>query len=106
MEETWDQYKIKPSNMSLYTEDATVSYVTSGAGAKTNADIRRFYLNGHFSKKAITLLETVQNRVIASDKLMEELEWVITFHNDECSWLLPNLEGYNLVSFIYIYIYK
>ncbi|CAO3616793.1 unnamed protein product [Cunninghamella blakesleeana] len=98
MEETWDQYKIKPSNMSLYTEDATVTYVTSGAGAKSNTDIRRFYLNGHFSKKSLTLIETVQNRVIASDKLMEELEWTITFHSDECSWLLPNLEGYNLLN--------
>ncbi|CAO3618816.1 unnamed protein product [Cunninghamella echinulata] len=98
MEATWDQYKIKPATLSLYTEDATVSYLPSGANAKTNADIRRFYLSSHFSKKAITLVETIQNRVMTNDKLVEELEWTITFHTNECSWLLGNLDNHQLLN--------
>ncbi|KAI9300443.1 hypothetical protein BJ944DRAFT_273037 [Cunninghamella echinulata] len=98
MEATWDQYKIKPATLSLYTEDATVSYLPSGANAKTSADIRRFYLSSHFSKKAITLVETIQNRVMTNDKLVEELEWTITFHTNECSWLLGNLDDHQLLN--------
>lgn len=96
MEATWATYKNKPSTSSIYTEDAVVIYVPSGAGARGNAQIRRFYLQPDF--KAAQIQEQVHGTVISGNKVMEEVEWTITFHGSECNWLVPTVDEGLLVS--------
>ncbi|ORX47140.1 hypothetical protein DM01DRAFT_1339160 [Hesseltinella vesiculosa] len=98
MEETWNQFKVKASNSALYTEDATVTYVPSGLGAKSKENIRRLYLQPYFSQKATSVTEVVHNQVKGGSKLMEEVEWIITFHHGECNWLVPGLEEHQLLN--------
>lgn len=101
MEETWSNYKTKPATASLYTEDAAVIYVPTGAGARGSAQIRRFYLQPGFSQKANTLNEQVHSKVIAGNRIIEEAEWNITFHGGECTWLAPNVdEGLLVIYFL------
>lgn len=96
MEATWATYKNKPATSSIYTEDAVVIYVPSGAGARGNAQIRRFYLQPDF--KAAQIQEQVHGTVMSGNKVMEEVEWTITFHGSECNWLVPSVDEGLLVS--------
>ncbi|KAI7885733.1 hypothetical protein K492DRAFT_190691 [Lichtheimia hyalospora FSU 10163] len=90
MEAAWATYKNKPSTSSIYTEDAVVIYLPSGAGARGNAQIRRFYLQPDF--KAAQIQEQVHGTVMSGNKVMEEVEWTITFHGSECNWLVPTVD--------------
>lgn len=90
MEDTWSTYKVKPATRDLYTDEAVVIYVPTGAGARGASQIRRFYLQPHF--KATTVKEEVHSHLAASGKIMEEVEWTITFDGGECSWLVPTLD--------------
>ncbi|KAF7727324.1 hypothetical protein EC973_007633 [Apophysomyces ossiformis] len=97
MENTWSIFKTKPATASIYTDDATVIYVPTGAGARGSAQIRRFYLHPHFSEKVNKLKEHVHNKVTGGNKIIEEVEWSVTFHTGECSWLTPDLGEHFLV---------
>ncbi|KAI9492842.1 hypothetical protein BDB00DRAFT_909343 [Zychaea mexicana] len=91
MDATWSTYKTKPATTALYTDDATVIYVPSGAGARGSAQIRRFYLQPDF--KATTVHEQVHHTVKQGSKLIEEADWTVTFGDGtECAWLVPTLD--------------
>ena len=98
MEQTWETFKTKPATATLYTDNATVIYVPSGAGARGNAQIRRFYLQHDF--KSTTVREQVHSSVKQGNKLFEEVDWQITFNDaGSCTWLLPTIDEGVLVSF-------
>ncbi|KAI9262180.1 hypothetical protein BDA99DRAFT_560053 [Phascolomyces articulosus] len=91
MEDTWSTFKTKPATATLYTEDATLIYVPSGAGARGNAQIRRFYLQPDF--KSTTIQEQVHSSVKQGNKLFEEVDWTITFNDSgSCTWMVPTLD--------------
>ncbi|KAI8092971.1 uncharacterized protein BX664DRAFT_348219 [Halteromyces radiatus] len=93
MENTWSQYKEKPDNIALYTTDATVTHVPTGVTIQSNTELRKFYLS-----KSTTIAEQVHNQVISGNKIMEEVDWVVTFKQMECNWLLPNLDEHYYVN--------
>ncbi|KAI8328911.1 hypothetical protein BC941DRAFT_406265 [Chlamydoabsidia padenii] len=95
MEETWSQYKLKPSNMALYQDHALITYVPTGVTIQTSAAIRKFHL-AQKSNNSIT--ELVHNKVSASNKIIEEVDWTISFKHGECAWLLPNLDEHHFVN--------
>ncbi|KAI8145642.1 hypothetical protein BJV82DRAFT_601724 [Fennellomyces sp. T-0311] len=91
MDDTWSTFKLKPATATLYTDDAVVIYVPSGAGARGNAQIRRFYLQPDF--KATTVREQVHSTVKQGNRLIEEADWTITFaEGGECAWLVPTID--------------
>ncbi|KAG0174751.1 hypothetical protein DFQ28_002393 [Apophysomyces sp. BC1034] len=97
MESTWSTYKTKPATASIYTEDAVIIYVPTGSGAKGSTQIRQFYLSPHFSEKVNRLKEHVHNKVTCSNKIIEEVEWSVTFQTGECSWLIPGVDEHYLI---------
>jgi hypothetical protein len=96
--ETWNSFKNKRTQVELYTEDASIMYVPTAVGVKGNAQIRRFFLNPQFSEKVNSVKETVHHTLHTGNKLIEESNWIITFHTGECTWMVPGVESSYLVS--------
>ncbi|KAI8073377.1 hypothetical protein BC940DRAFT_291179 [Gongronella butleri] len=98
MEETWSQYKIKPANSDLFAEDASIIYVPSGTTAQGRAAIRRMYLQSDFSQKTTSVNEVVHHQVKTGNRIIEEAEWILSFHHGTCSWLVPGIEEHQLAN--------
>ncbi|KAI9317589.1 hypothetical protein BX666DRAFT_2026863 [Dichotomocladium elegans] len=96
MQSTWDTFKTKPATSSIYTDDAVVIYVPSGAGARGSAQIRRFFLQPSF--KSTQIQEKVHATLFSKDRVMEELDWTVTFQGTECTWLVPTIDEGHLMN--------
>ncbi|CEP07891.1 hypothetical protein [Parasitella parasitica] len=94
----WNSYKNKRTNTELYSDNAVIVFVPSSVGARGPAQIRKFFLNPQFSEKVNSVQEVVYNTVSSNHKLIEEVTWTITFHSDECRWLVPQLDDRFLIN--------
>ncbi|KAI8643925.1 hypothetical protein BD408DRAFT_414106 [Parasitella parasitica] len=94
----WSSYKTKRTSVDLYSANAVIMFVPSSVGARGPAQIRKFFLSPQFSEKVNSVQEVVYNTVSSNNKLIEEVTWTITFHSDECKWLVPQLDDRYLIN--------
>jgi len=93
IESTWLNFKQRPSKDSIFTDDAIVTYVPTGAGAKGSSEIRKMYLSVDHNQKVHIVKETIRKRTVTNDSIVEECEWNVAFTADDCNWLLPKVDS-------------
>lgn len=97
IQEKWVQHLARPLNSDFYTQDASLTFASTSAGASDLNGIKTFLKrNGSLSK--FTFAESndpdckviLKNRMVTSQGALEE--WIWSFvHDETMDWLIPGL---------------
>src|SRR5436853_43830 len=91
LEQIWSDYK-RNRDDDLYTDNASVVFIPTAAGARGYDAVRQFLAKA-YDPRVLKISERAIYTTIGSDSIVEEAETSITFVSGDGSWVVPGIDS-------------
>ncbi|CAG8700123.1 16522_t:CDS:2, partial [Cetraspora pellucida] len=91
IEQVWNEYK-QQRDGDFFTDNASVVFVPTAAGARGNEATRNF-LSAAYDTRLLSVKENVLYQTIGQATIVEESETTVNFVSGEGAWLVPGIDS-------------